>query len=186
MPGRRIAVAVAAVAAVAAVTVGVVLLTGRDESTAGQRAVAQSLQRVELFEDLSTEDVDALAATTAVRVFQPGQVIFHQGDPGQALFVVDSGQVRIGLRDPTGKETVLATLGKGEVFGELSIFESGERSADATAVGRTRLLEISHDSFRPYLEERPEVGLALLEVLARRLRLTNADLQACRAARPPT
>ncbi len=105
-----------------------------------------------------------------------GQAVFHEGELGDRLYVIDSGAVKLGRRSPDGRENLLSVLGPGEMFGELSLFDPGPRTATASAVSDTVLLELSHDDLIVWLERYPAVAQHLLEALARRLRRTNETL----------
>ncbi len=105
-----------------------------------------------------------------------GKAVFHEGDLGDRLYLIDSGSVKLGRRSPDGRENLLSVLGPGEMFGELSLFDPGPRTATATAVNDALLLELSHDKLIMYLERYPAVAKHLLEALARRLRRTNETL----------
>jgi CRP/FNR family cyclic AMP-dependent transcriptional regulator len=143
----------------------------------GDPDVLTRLANVPLFAAIPHADLDGLANRFVGRSCPRGSLIFRQGDPGNALFLIESGAVKISTLSLDGREMVMAVLGPGEVFGELSLFDSGLRSADATALEDTTLLSLSHDVFRPYLERHPGVAVELLGVLAGRLRETGEALQ---------
>ena len=108
-----------------------------------------------------------------------GQTLFTEGDPGDRLYVVTEGKVKLGRTAADGRENLLAVMGPGEMFGELSLFDPGPRTATATAVTDTALRGLGHTDLQPWLTEHPEVAAQLLAALARRLRRTNeamADL----------
>ena len=108
-----------------------------------------------------------------------GQALFSEGDPGDRLYVVTSGKVKLGRTAPDGRENLLAVMGPDEMFGELSLFDPGPRTATATAVTDTTLIGLGNSDLQPWLNARPEVATQLLAALARRLRRTNeamADL----------
>jgi len=127
-------------------------------------------------------DDDAAAALRScmneVKVAR-GRTLFNEGDPGDRLYVVTSGKIKLGRTAADGRENLLAILGPGEMFGELSLFDPGPRTATATAVTDTTVLGLGHDELEPWLTGRPEVAAQLLGALAQRLRRTNeamADL----------
>jgi CRP-like cAMP-binding protein len=127
-------------------------------------------------------DDDAAAALrscmTDVKVAR-GRTLFNEGDPGDRLYVVTEGKIKLGRTAADGRENLLAILGPGEMFGELSLFDPGPRTATATAVTDTSVLGLGHDELEPWLTGRPEVAAQLLGALAQRLRRTNeamADL----------
>jgi len=108
-----------------------------------------------------------------------GDTLFNEGDPGDRLYVITAGKIKLGRTAPDGRENLLAILGRGEMFGELSLFDPGPRTAGASAVTDATLLELGHDDLEPWLTGKPEVATRLLAALARRLRRTNeamADL----------
>ena len=108
-----------------------------------------------------------------------GQSLFDEGDPGDRLYVVTEGKVKLGRTAGDGRENLLAVMGPGEMFGELSLFDPGPRTATATAVTDTTLIGLGNADLQPWLAEHPEVANKLLAALARRLRRTNeamADL----------
>jgi CRP-like cAMP-binding protein len=103
-------------------------------------------------------------------------VLFHEGDPGNSLFVIVDGKIKLGRTSSDGRENLLAVLGPGEMFGELSVFDPGPRNATATAIGEAALVELGSSELVQWLQGRPEVALQLLSALARRLRRTNEAL----------
>ncbi len=112
---------------------------------------------------------DSMAASTLSR----GDVLFNEGDTGNQLYVVIDGKIKLGRTSADGRENLLAILGPGQMFGELSFFDPGPRSATATAVTDVELKSLGHDSLIPVISTHPDVALALLHQLAGRLRRTN-------------
>ncbi|QMW68220.1 Crp/Fnr family transcriptional regulator [Mumia sp. ZJ1417] len=108
-----------------------------------------------------------------------GEVLFHEGDEGDRLYIVTDGKIKLGRSSADGRENLLAILGPGQMFGELSLFDPGPRSATATAVTDSELNSLGHDELTKWLNDHPNVSRALLHQLASRLRRTNdvvADL----------
>ncbi len=105
-----------------------------------------------------------------------GDVLFHEGDRGDTLYVIAEGKIKLGRTSPDGRENLVAILGPGEMFGELSLFDPGPRTMTATAVAETQLLGLRNESLTAVLSGRPEVSKTLLAALAQRLRRTNAHL----------
>ena len=105
-----------------------------------------------------------------------GQALFHEGDPGDRLYIIRSGKVKLGRRSPDGRENLLSVLGPGEMFGELSLFDPGPRTATASAVADARLYELTHPELIKWVDRYPSVVTQLLAALARRLRRTNEAL----------
>jgi CRP-like cAMP-binding protein len=138
-----------------------------------------SLSKAPLFAALDDDAAAALRAKMQEVRISRGHTLFDEGDPGDRLYVVTDGKIKLGRTSPDGRENLLAVLGEGEMFGELSLFDPGPRTATATAVTDATLAALSHDDLQPWLTGRPEVAAQLLGALARRLRRTNeamADL----------
>ena len=137
------------------------------------------LRSAPLFAGLDDAAWAALSARLATRSLARGRVLFHEGDPGDALHVVTAGKVKICRTSADGRENVLAILGPGDLLGELSIFDSQPRAATASAVTDVTLATLAEADFRGWLADHPAVATELLRALAVRLRQTNeamADL----------
>ena len=137
------------------------------------------LANTPLFAALDDEAAAALRSCMNDVKVARGRTLFNEGDPGDRLYVVTEGKIKLGRTAADGRENLLAVLGPGEMFGELSLFDPGPRTATATAVTDTSVLGLGHDELEPWLTGRPEVAAQLLGALAQRLRRTNeamADL----------
>ena len=134
---------------------------------------ARLLAQVPLFAPLAPEELAGLAALLSRRRYAKGEVIFHQGDAGTALYIVEEGGVKIVLGSEEGKEVILALLGRGDFFGELALLDGEPRSADAVARDATQLLALRRDDFLRFVLDKPRVAASLLAVLSRRLRRTD-------------
>lgn len=127
---------------------------------------SQLLAQIPMFEHLANEDLEHLSGLLQQRRYSKGEVIFHQGDVGTALFLVRKGEVAIRLSSAEGKEVILALLSRGESFGELALLDGEPRSTDAVARDETHLLSLHQEDFRRFLSERPQVAMGLLAVLS--------------------
>jgi CRP/FNR family cyclic AMP-dependent transcriptional regulator len=137
------------------------------------------LKRAPLFSRLDDEAATALSETMGTIKLAKGDVLFHEGDAEDRLYVVISGKIKLGRSGSAGRENLLAVLGPGQMFGELSLFDPGPRSSTATAVTACVIRTLEHDELMGWLKGRPEVSLGLLAQLAGRLRRANdvlADL----------
>jgi CRP/FNR family transcriptional regulator len=137
------------------------------------------LATVPLFTALEDDTAALLASALTTRAVVRGHVVFSEGDTGDRLFIVIEGKVKISRTANDGRENLLTVLGPGEMFGELSLFDPGSRTATATAVTESTLASLDHDDLRPLLLAQPAVAVQLLRALAQRLRRTNeamADL----------
>lgn len=136
----------------------------------------ESLMHNPLFAALDSEGAQALRASLVEKHAIKSQVLFHEGEPGDRMYVILDGKVKLGHGAPDGRESLIAILGPGEMFGELSLFDPGLRTSTATALTDVAVLELSNEQLMPWLAGRPEVAAALLQALARRLRRTNDAL----------
>ncbi len=102
-----------------------------------------------------------------------GHVVFAEGDLGERLYVILEGKVKIGKRTASGRENLLTIMGPSDMFGELSIFDPGPRTASATTITKVRTVEMDRDALAALMARRPEIIEQLLRVLARRLRRTS-------------
>ncbi len=131
------------------------------------------VRKAPIFLGLDSAAADALRSSMSLVKFRKGQSLFKEGDDGDNLYVVSNGKVKLGTKSPDGRENLLMILGPGDMFGELSLFDSGPRTATATAVTDSKLLTLGQDKVIPWVREHPEVSLQLLARLASRLRRTN-------------
>lgn len=127
------------------------------------------LKRVPLFATLSPTDLKQIAAIASEEIFPDGEVIAHRGEPGDAMFVIVSGEVRVCIENE-GVETELARRRSGEYVGELSIINREPRNATLIASGDVRALCIDQKTFEGLIRERPEVSLFIIQVLSKRLK----------------
>ena len=134
------------------------------------------LRTAPLFRELDDEAATALRASMVESHLARGEVLFREGDEGDRVYVVIRGKVKLGRTSPDGRENLLALLGPGQMFGELSLFDPGPRSATASAVIETTLLGLGHADLLPWLTGRPEVARGLLLQFAQRLRRSNDTL----------
>ena len=117
--------------------------------------------------DLEDEERRLLAASLRRRRYPRNEVIFHQDDPGNCLFVLVSGSVKIIRRSIDGRELILSLIAPGEYFGELSLLDGEPRSADAVALEPSELLLLPRDTFLRTLEASPDAAIRLLASLSR-------------------
>jgi CRP/FNR family cyclic AMP-dependent transcriptional regulator len=138
------------------------------------RPLADTLATVPFFSGLDAASLQSVGRGMRARRFRRSEVIFHLGDPGDALFIVMSGAIKIMLPSDTGDEAILATLRSGDVFGELALLDGAPRSATAVALEPTETLILPRAQFRELLSTEPAIRDALLSSIAGELRrLTN-------------
>lgn len=131
------------------------------------------LRQVDIFTDLAEEDVHDLMTTARRRTFRTGEVIFHRDDPGQVLYMIKEGKVKICLISPDGQEISLAVLGKGEYFGEFALLDGLPRSADAIALEKVECYTLQRSDFQKAIMKNPKIAIQVLEGLSKRLRNTD-------------
>ena len=137
------------------------------------------LRRAPLFNGLDDDSVRTLRRQTSEVKLSRGEHLFLEGQDGDRLYVVLDGKIKLTRAAVDGRENLWSVLGPGEMFGELSLFDPRPRTSTASAVTDATLAALAHDALRPWLLERPEVSMHMLQALARRLRRTNdvmADL----------
>ena len=133
----------------------------------------QVVRRAPLFSALDDASAASLRSSMENVKLGKGTVLFSEGDSGDHLDVIVEGKLKLGTSSGDGRENLLSVLGPGEMFGELSLFDPGPRTATATAVTDVRLLSLGHDKVIPWVTEHPQVALDLLGRLSQRLRRTN-------------
>lgn len=134
------------------------------------------IRDVPLLARLPEVDLRALASRGHVRTYDAGDVIFREGAPGDSLYVVIEGSVRVALHSAEGEEATVAVLGPGEFVGDLALLDGRPRSASAIASQPTKTLIMTRDDFIEWLSGRSSAALALLEALSLRVRRTDEVL----------
>ena len=134
------------------------------------------VRKAPLFTALDNASASTLRASMKEVKINKGQTLFKEGDSGDRLFVVVEGKLKLGTSSGDGRENLLSILGPGDLFGELSLFDPGPRTATATAVTDSKLLSLANDQVIGWVTAHPEVSLQLLGRLAQRLRRTNEVL----------
>lgn len=137
---------------------------------------------ITIFSSLGSQSLNTLFAKFRERIFSQGEIIFHEGDGGDSMMVLASGEVRISYLTSPGEEEALIVLKKGDLLGEMALLESQPRSATAIAHTPAILLEISQKDFLEYIENDTSAGVPILlhlsRMLSARLRETDQKLRA--------
>jgi CRP-like cAMP-binding protein len=135
--------------------------------------IAQS----QIFKDLSDDEAESVGDICEIIELGAGEFVFHEGDEGHGLYIIESGEVRISRTIPGAGEEALTILGRGACFGEMSVLDESSRSTDAIAHRRCRLLTIAREDFRALLDSDRELGYKVLwsvvHLVCERLRMTN-------------
>ena len=131
------------------------------------------LKETALFSVLDDEAAVALRSKMVSYTLKRGEILFNEGEPGDSLYILLTGKVKLSHSSGDGRESVFMVLGPGDMFGELSLFDPGPRASTAVAVTDSQVLGLGNVELRPWLTGRPEVAQALLQALAHRLRRAN-------------
>ncbi len=134
---------------------------------------AASLSQIPLFKRLTPAELEQLAQSVDQVNFKAEETVFNEQDQGDALYVVDSGSVRIWVLDEDVKPVTLAELKPGEFFGELAVLDRGARSTNATAIVDTELHRLSSDDFEKFLLKHPDIAIDVICEIGARMRQTN-------------
>jgi CRP/FNR family cyclic AMP-dependent transcriptional regulator len=134
------------------------------------------LRGLSLFQNLTDADLLGLAALLRERRYARGSVILSQGDPGDALFLIGEGQVKVAVFAEDGREVILSVLADGGVFGEMALLDDEPRSAHVIAMSDAVLLQLRREDFQARLKSSPDLGIALLRELSRRLRRADQTI----------
>jgi CRP/FNR family transcriptional regulator, cyclic AMP receptor protein len=141
---------------------------------------AELLAKVHLFSGLSPDVIRLIGAIADEEEHRTGTMVFHHGDPGDRLYLILQGKVRISRTIPGMGEEALAVLGPGDAFGEMSLFDDAPRSADAVVHDTCRLLSVPRARFEELLFARQDIAHDVLwsavRILSKRLRETNDKL----------
>ncbi len=140
--------------------------------------LASALRQVPIFSSLGVDELAAFVDRCRVRTMPRNVLVFCQGDPGEALYVIVEGMVKVFLSTSGGREVVLALERRGGYFGELSMIDRMPRSASVMTLRRTRLLVISRSTFRECLAAHPDVAYRLITGLSARVRMLTENVGA--------
>jgi CRP/FNR family cyclic AMP-dependent transcriptional regulator len=138
--------------------------------------VVELLGRVPVFSTLELVDLERIAEVAVPRDFEPGQVVFREGDASDTCYIVREGHARATRTHGDGRTITLATFGPGDIFGELAMFEDELRSATVEAIEPTSVVGVLGGDMRRLMGEHPEISKRLVIALGRRLRETNERL----------
>jgi CRP/FNR family transcriptional regulator, cyclic AMP receptor protein len=136
----------------------------------------QMLETTQLLGALPPDALEKVRSASTVRDVARNEVLFVRGDPASELFGIISGRVAILTKSPDGRESLVAVLDEGSLFGELGLFDNGPRSADARALEPTQVLVLDYEDVRRAIQAEPKLLWVIIRVLARRLRTTDDSL----------
>ena len=142
-----------------------------------QEMTLDAIRSVPLFASLDDHAASELRDLLRTREADAETTLFQAGDDGDAMYLIESGRVRIAVTDEDKRQIVLAELARGDFFGEMAIIDGKQRSADATVIEPARLAVLSRDSFLKFIRNNPIVALEMLSATFSRLRHTDKMLQ---------
>lgn len=134
------------------------------------------LDTTELFAALPPAVLNELREQAEVRTYERNEQVFRQGDASSELYVVQSGRIAIATKANDGRESVVAVVDDGGLFGEMGLFDGGPRSADARALEESHVVVLDYEPVRAALEQKPELLWIVVRLLAQRLRATDEAL----------
>lgn len=141
-----------------------------------EQSAIELLRSVPLFADLEEGELERFSQVAVPRSFPAGTRVFHEGDSSDACYIVSEGSFRVTREHSDGRAITLATLGPGEIFGELAMLDGDKRSASAESITDGTLLALPANDVRGLLARNPEIALKLVAGLVRRLRAANMRL----------
>lgn len=142
----------------------------------------ETVRAVSLFASLDRKAAGELCRFLSIQDYPTSAVVFKSRDPGDSMSVIEQGKVRISITDADGHQVILAELGPGDFFGEMSMLDGHGRSADATVTENARLARLTREDFLNFMVSDPRIALEMLTAVTRRLRRTD-DLLRHRVAR---
>ena len=135
------------------------------------------IERNGLFRGLERSTIDRIAGLATRRSYKADSVVFMRGDPGDALYGVVTGRVRISASAARGKEISLNVMDPGDAFGEIALLDGQPRTAAATTLAPTELIVIRRDQFLELLQREPKLAVHLIELLCKRVRWTSEQME---------
>src|ERR1700749_4039212 len=142
-----------------------------------QTEFADILKMNPMFSDLGTDELQRISSLCHTQHLATGEVLFQKGDPGDALFGVRRGQVRIETGASDGSRLTLNFMGAGDLFGEVAVLDGQSRTADATAGEASELFVLRREDFLAFLEREPRVAIKLMMLLCRRIRWQSERME---------
>ncbi len=146
-------------------------------ASTGDHGHIATFGQVSLFSTLDPDALRELASAARRRAFRTGEVIFHRDDPGQVLYVIREGKVKICINSPDGHEVVLAVFAPGDYFGELALLDGQPRSASAVAIDMVEVYALQRSDFINVVIHHPRIAIQVMNVLSQRLRQTDSMIE---------
>ena len=135
------------------------------------------LQNLPLFGELEEKEQMEIWTHVVTRSYKKSNIILFEEDPGDSLFIIKEGKVKITRLSEGGKEVILSILGEGEFFGEMSLLDGESRSANVIALSDCEVFVLKRDKFLNILKTTPQIAITLLEELAHRIRMSDQQIE---------
>ena len=135
------------------------------------------LRKHPIFCDLESEAFDQLCRYAKHTTLKRGATLFSKGDPGNSLFAVISGTVKMSISSPDGRSAIFNLIGPGEIFGEIAVLDGQSRTADATANTNCEIFVIDRREFLPFVRSHPALAMKFIELLCAKLRWTSDQVE---------
>jgi CRP-like cAMP-binding protein len=139
--------------------------------------IAEDLKKFALFKSVDITELEALVRLMEQQTIPAGTVLFEKDQPGDTMYLIRAGRVRIFLRDPQGNEITFRYYGPGQVVGEFALIDEKPRSASGDVVESADMMVLSRENFIALLKERPMLGVEMMRSLAERVRYTTSYLE---------
>ena len=152
----------------------------QDKKVAAQSVASSTLSLLRkhpIFRDLDSDALEQLCRYAKHATLKRGAAIFAKGDPGNSLYAVMSGTVKISISSADGRSAILNLIGAGEIFGEIAVLDSRARTADASANSNCEIFAIDRRDFLPFVRSQPTLAMKLIELLCMRLRWTSDQVE---------
>jgi CRP/FNR family cyclic AMP-dependent transcriptional regulator len=143
------------------------------EGTIQNSMEIEALRAVPLFSSLDRKAAKELSAFLSIHDYERSSFVFRNRDPGDAMYLIDLGKIRISIADADDHVVILAELGPGDFFGEMAMLDGHGRSADATVIEDARLAKLTREDFLSFVDSDPRIALEMLTAVTRRLRRTD-------------
>lgn len=137
----------------------------------------QLLKSLPLFSELGDDELVEIWKLVQIRSYKKSNIILFEEDPGDSLFIIKEGKVKITRLSEEGKEVILSILGEGEFFGEMSLLDGESRSANVIALADSEVFILKREDFLNILTDNPQIAISLLEELAYRIRKSDQQIE---------
>ncbi|ACB85601.1 Crp/Fnr family transcriptional regulator [Natranaerobius thermophilus] len=140
------------------------------------RSLMESLRKLEIFSHLTEDELNSISKLAYLREFPGGSVIFYHGDPGEAMYYVKDGKVKIVKDDFDGREQILHIMKPGDIFAEVVVFDDGPYPATAEVMEDTVVGVITKERLENHLHEHPTIAIKIMKLMGKRLRKAQSKV----------